>query len=208
MFNRQLFAKTPILLKLLYPNLTWNFSRNTKKIYLTFDDGPTEGVTESVLEILASYNAKATFFCVGQQVERNTKIFQQIINEGHAVGNHTYSHKKGWKTKNEDYYQEVKKTSELVNTKLFRPPYGKISRKQISYLSKDFKIIMWDVLSYDYDKTLSNEICYKNVINNAKNGSIIVFHDSKKAQENVLPTLTRVLKYYSAKGFSFEKIGS
>lgn len=206
MFHKQLFAKTPIVLKILYPSLTWNYSRNSKKIYLTFDDGPTEGVTDEVLRLLKEYDAKATFFCVGQQVEKNQTLYHRIIEEGHSIGNHSYSHKKGWETNPSDYLEDITHASEVIQSSLFRPPYGKITRTQINALIPNYRVIMWDVLSYDYDKTIPHESCTNNVIKNAKNGSIVVFHDSLKAEKNVLSSLPNVLEYFANKGFSFAKI--
>jgi len=203
MKKRKLFIKTPLLFKLLYPTLIWNLSREQKKLYLTFDDGPTPEVTEKVLEILAHYKAKATFFCVGQQVEKHPEIFNKIQELNHIIGNHSYSHKRGWDTNTNDYILDVRKASKLINTKIFRPPYGKISRQQIAMLKQDFKIIMWDVLSYDYDILVSPQQCADNVIRNARNGSIVVFHDSQKAKENVLLALPIVLEHFQKLGYQF-----
>jgi len=203
MKKRKLFIKTPLLFKLLYPTLIWNLSREQKKLYLTFDDGPTPEVTEKVLEILAHYKAKATFFCVGQQVAKHPQIFNKIQELNHSIGNHSYSHKRGWDTNTNDYILDVRKASKLISTNIFRPPYGKISRQQIAVLKQDFKIIMWDVLSYDYDKLVSPQQCADNVIRNARNGSIVVFHDSQKAKENVLLALPIVLEHFQKLGYQF-----
>jgi peptidoglycan/xylan/chitin deacetylase (PgdA/CDA1 family) len=203
MKKRKLFTKTPLLFKLLYPTLIWNLSREKKKLYLTFDDGPTPEVSEKVMEILAHYKAKATFFCVGQQVEKHPEIFNKIQELNHSIGNHSYSHKKGWDTNTNDYILDVRKASKLISTNIFRPPYGKISRQQIAVLKNDFKIVMWDVLSYDYDKLVSPQQCAHNVIRNARNGSIVVFHDSQKAKENVLLALPIVLEHFQKLGYQF-----
>ena len=203
MLKKKLFVRTPIIAKWFYPNLIWNFSRAHKKIYLTFDDGPTPEITEKVLELLQKFNAKATFFCVGKQVEKHPEIYSKIIANKHSVGNHTHNHIKGWKATFADYITDISLASNYINTKIFRPPYGKISRKQISVVGKKFRIIMWDVLSYDYDNTISPSECIKNVITNAKNGSIIVFHDSIKASNNLLTSLPEVLDYFAKNNYEF-----
>jgi peptidoglycan-N-acetylglucosamine deacetylase len=184
----------------------WNLSRKEKKIYLTFDDGPTKGVTEKVLELLHDYDAQATFFCLGKQIESNPFIFQSIIDQGHAVGNHSYSHLNGWETNDDLYYDDINKCQILFHSTLFRPPYGKISRQQVKILKEQFTIVMWDVLSGDFDHTISAEKCYQNVVKNAENGSIIVFHDSEKAATLCLKTLPRILDFYKNKGFEFCKL--
>ncbi len=191
-----------------------NKNSTEKTLYITFDDGPTPVVTEQILAILKQYNAKATFFCIGKNVEKNPSIFDRIIKEEHAVGNHTYNHLKGWKTSNQTYIDDVKKTQDLINSefktqnsKLFRPPYGKIKSSQAKHLRKlGYKIIMWDVLSYDWESHLPPEKVLNNTVNNAKSGSIIVFHDSIKASKNVLYTLPKMLNYFNEKGFVFKKL--
>jgi peptidoglycan-N-acetylglucosamine deacetylase len=203
MLTKKVFVKTPLVAKLFYPSLTWKYSRTQKKIYLTFDDGPTPNVTEKVLQLLADYNAKATFFCVGQQAEKHTGLLQQICDAQHSIGNHTYSHKKGWKTKTDDYLADVEAAKKIVASKLFRPPYGKVSRLQLAELKHNYKIVMWDVLSYDFDKKTLPQQCATNVIKNARNGSIVVFHDSAKAQENMLFALPLVLQHFKSLGYEF-----
>jgi len=199
-------TKIPDIVKPLASDLIWNLSPQTQTLYLTFDDGPVVGVTDWVLEILDRYNAKATFFCVGENVERNPELFEQIIKQGHSVANHSYNHLNGWKTSNFTYYRNVLKADELIGSKLFRPPYGKITRQQAKSLKKKYKIIMWDVLSGDFDENLKSESCIKNVIKASKSGSIIVFHDSEKSKSNLMETLPEILRHYTVKGYSFKNI--
>jgi len=191
---------------IFFKNLIWSFPGRDKELFLTFDDGPTSEVTEWVIFMLKEYNAKATFFCKGENVEKNPKLYKQIITEGHSVGNHGYSHLKGWNTNNEKYFQDVRKASEYINTNLFRPPYGRIKPSQIKQLKKDFKIIMWDVLTRDYNRNLKKETCLKRALQSIKPGSIIVFHDIIKAEKNLKYVLPEVLKYYTAQGFQFSSI--
>lgn len=196
----------------LFSRYTWSFSSNKKELFLTFDDGPTSIVTEFVLSELKKYNAKATFFCIGKNVVKHPKIVNQIISDGHTIGNHTQNHLQGWQTKTTDYMNNILKCEESlksvnINAKLFRPPYGKIKKSQASVLiKKKYKIIMWDVLSADFDTTISKEQCAKNVLDNTEEGSIIVFHDSHKASERMQYTLSKTLQYFSKKGFVFKAI--
>jgi peptidoglycan/xylan/chitin deacetylase (PgdA/CDA1 family) len=199
-------VKSPFLLKWYYPSLIWNKTRKEKVIYLTFDDGPIPDVTPFVLKTLKDFNAKATFFCIGDNIIKHHDVFEQIKKEGHRIGNHTFNHLKGWKTEDQVYLENFKKCQELTGTNLFRPPYGRIKKSQISGIrsvNPEMKIIMWDVLSGDFDIKLSPEKCYKNVINNTRNGSIIVFHDSLKAFDRLEYALPRFLQYFTDKGFSF-----
>tara|TARA_R100000935_G_C2824469_1_gene161539 strand:+ start:901 stop:1539 length:639 start_codon:yes stop_codon:yes gene_type:complete len=200
---------------LLAPSLLWNMPRDTNTIYLSFDDGPHPEITSWVLKALKNYDAKATFFCVGENILKYPKIFQQLISEGHSVGNHTHNHLKGWKTSTSNYLENTNKAEAAFskystasnNIKLFRPPYGKIKPSQIRRLNQlDYKIVMWDALSADFDSTINAEDCFNNVIENTKAGSIVVFHDSEKASEKLKSVLPRVLKYYSEKGFEFKRL--
>ena len=177
-----------------------------KELYLTFDDGPHPEITNIVLDILQKYNAKATFFCVGENVEKHLDVYKKTIKLGHSVGNHTYNHFNGLKTKTKDYIKNTVKCTECVSSNLFRHPYGALKRSQIKKLSANYKIIMWDTLSGDYNKNTSQEECWQNVECNAKSGSIIVFHDSEKAKENMLFALTKTLEYFSKLGYSFSSI--
>ena len=197
-------VRPPFAIRKLYSSLIWRVPTAEKKIYLTFDDGPTPEVTSWVLNILKQYNAKATFFCVGKNVETYPELYKQILNEGHAVGNHTYNHLNGWKTRKEEYFQSIEKCSKLVSSTLFRPPYGKITRTQFLKLKSQYSIIMWDILSYDYDNTMKPEKCFTNVMRFAREGSIIVFHDSLKAQKNLQFILPKVIEQLRLKGYNFE----
>lgn len=206
--------KVPKIIKLLFFNQVWNIPNSENTIYLTFDDGPTPEITERVLEILDKHHIKATFFCIGDNVRKHPEIVQKILSKQHSLGNHTYSHLKGWKTPTKTYISnseacEIKLNSlfKIRNSKLFRPPYGKITPWQSYKLRKlGYKIIMWDVLSKDYDASISAEMCYENVIKNVSSGSIIVFHDSNKAKENVFKSLEKTIETLKRKGFKFEKI--
>ncbi|RMG81553.1 MAG: polysaccharide deacetylase family protein [Bacteroidetes bacterium] len=197
--------KTPAIIKKAYPRLIWDMP-SSKAVYLTFDDGPTPGVTDKVLQILKQFDAKATFFCIGKNVLKYPELFRQIIQEGHAIGNHTYNHLNGFSVNKQLYRADVQQARELIETKLFRPPYGKIKRSQIKDLCGDYRIIMWSVLSGDFDKTLSPERIYCNVVKYVKEGSIVTFHDSLKAKNNLLPALPRILDYLKENNLECKKI--
>jgi peptidoglycan-N-acetylglucosamine deacetylase len=201
------------ILKWLYPNCIWNIPNGEQKIYLTFDDGPEPEVTPWVLAQLNQYQIKATFFCIGDNIGKHPKVFNQIIKEGHSIGNHTFHHLNGWKTKNVDYYKNVEQFQsqisnlEFLVSKLFRPPYGKIKRTQIKELKKrGYQIVMWDVISQDYNNEISPHNCLKNVVENLKPGSIIVFHDSKKAFQNLEYALPKTLEFIKEKGYRCEQL--
>ncbi len=212
------WVKTNRLIKKIFRNYVWDIPNTENKIYLTFDDGPTPEITEWVLKELEKYNAKATFFCIGQNIEKYPEIFEKIIVKRHSIGNHTFNHLKGWKTPTEEYiknsiqWSEVSNQStnrqlETENYQLFRPPYGKIKSLQAKKLRElGYKIIMWDVLSADFDTDISKENCLENVIKNVTTGSIIVFHDSIKAFPHLEYTLPKALKYFKEKGFVFAAI--
>lgn len=187
----------------MYRDLVWKISTPDPVLFLTFDDGPIPEITPRALSILKEYNAKATFFCIGDNVDKHPEIFNQLLDEGHAIGNHSQNHLNGWKTKNPAYFRNILKCDKKVNSKLFRPPYGKITRSQSEKLKKKFSIIMWDVLSGDFDPKITKEKCLNNVIHSVQNGSIIVFHDSQKAAEKMLFALPKVLDHFSKKGYSF-----
>lgn len=197
----------------MFPNYIWDIPTHTKDLYLTFDDGPTPEITNWTLDILKQYNAKATFFCIGDNIVKHPNIFQNIISEGHTIGNHTKHHKKGWKTKTKIYINEVLETEKLIQAyqsepcHLFRPPYGQIKPKQGKQLiDLGYKIIMWDVLSFDWQKEISEEDCFINVISKSKEGSIIVFHDSIKASKNMMYALPKVLEYFKEAGYKFKAL--
>ena len=200
------FVRPPSLMQKVFKDLTLNIPTNNKIIYLTFDDGPDPEVTTWVLDTLKKFDAKATFFCIGEKVQKHPEIFKQIIEDDHAVGNHTFNHLNGWKTKKEDYLKDLEKCSEFVTSKLFRPPYGKLTPQQYSIINKQYSIIMWDVLSGDFDKNTSMKKCLKNATENTKKGSIVVFHDNIKTKENLYYALPEYLEDFEAKGFKFKAI--
>jgi peptidoglycan/xylan/chitin deacetylase (PgdA/CDA1 family) len=169
----------PRFIQWLYPERIWAFSRSKNLVYLTFDDGPIPEITPWILDELKKHNAKATFFCIGENVQKHPKIYQKIILNGHTVGNHTFNHLKGTKTATTEYIENTLLAEKLIDSSLFRPPYGKITQKQAKILQqKGFKIVIWDIISYDYDAAISEEQCLQNVLKNIKPGSVIVFHDS------------------------------
>ena len=199
-------VKTPWLLKKIYPQLIWDSDKRGRTIYLTFDDGPIPIVTPFVLNILEQYKAKATFFCIGDNVNKHTDIFEKVKAAGHAIGNHTFNHLKGWDTDDEAYLQNFIKADELLHTPLFRPPYGRIKLSQIKLLKQhrsNLQIIMWDVLSGDFDVNLSPEKCLQSVLKYTQPGAIIVFHDSLKAFDRLEYVLPRAMEVWSKEGYSF-----
>ncbi len=203
------FVKTPGWLQKLYKRCTWQIAGADKVLYITFDDGPHPVITPIVLDELKKYGARATFFCVGKNVLDYPQVYTRILDEGHAVGNHSFSHLNGWKTANGEYLADIAKAKKNIDSDLFRPPYGKATRFQQKVLSgKGFhlKIVMWTVLSGDFDPSITPVQCCRNVTRNAGNGSIVVFHDSEKANARMCYALPLVLKYFSDKGYRFEKI--
>ncbi len=202
------WIKTSSFIKRLFHKQVWSIPNNEQKIYLTFDDGPTPEVTPWVLSILKENNIKTTFFCIGKNIENNPDIFNQIISEGHSLGNHTFNHLNGWNTSTKDYIKNIELCENLLpknKSKLFRPPYGKISIKQSRLVRRlGYKIIMWDILSADFDQTISPEKCLENATQKVTTGSIIVFHDSVKAYKNLEHTLPRAIVHYKERGFVFD----
>ncbi|GGD18971.1 polysaccharide deacetylase family protein [Flavobacterium orientale] len=210
-----LWIKTNPIIKSIFSNYVWSIPTTEKKVFLSFDDGPIPEITDWVLNQLEAYQFKATFFCIGNNIEKNPEIFNRIISNGHTVGNHTYNHVKGWNTSNKTYSKEVEKCEEILQqvainnltSKLFRPPYGKIKPSQSRNLRKlGYQIIMWDVLSADYKKEISKEKCLENVIKNIESGSIIVFHDSIKAFKNLEFVLPKTLQFLSENGYQCDII--
>ncbi|GAA5027710.1 polysaccharide deacetylase [Marivirga lumbricoides] len=204
------FYKTPTFIKYLLPQVEWKVATDKKEIYLTFDDGPIPYLTEEILVILKSYNAKATFFCVGDNVRKHPEIFEKVIADGHVIGNHTHNHLKGWRTRHNHYLENVEECAQNIekfyagSKRLFRPPYGQVSPSLARKISQaGYRIIMWDVLSKDYDIRLSPELIRKKTIESTGKGSIIVFHDNVKAQHNVLTVLPQYLQHFSNLGFKF-----
>lgn len=205
------FIKTPWWLKKLYPHRIWSVDTKEKIIYLTFDDGPHPIVTPFVLDELRKYHAKATFFCIGKNVETHPDIYKRILDEGHTTGNHTQNHLNGWRTKSSEYLSDITEASKYINSNLFRPPYGRIRSSQARQINsaikgKVSKIVMWDVLSGDFDEALNSENCLQNVIGNAGEGSIIVFHDSEKAFEKLGYALSQTLLFFTNKGYIFQSL--
>jgi len=204
--------RTPFFLPLLYPSLTWRKKTDALEIYLTFDDGPVPGPTEFVLEELARVYAKATFFCIGDNVQKHPAIFERVCREGHTVGNHTFHHVNGWKTSLKKYVDDIASCRDVLkepveySIPLFRPPYGRITRQQIKAIEGDYHIVMWDVLTMDYLKSLSPETCLRRSIQATRPGSIVVFHDSLKAEKNLRYVLPQYLQHFSAKGFVFKTL--
>lgn len=224
------FAKTPKIIQNLFSDFTWRITKSSnqlKQVYLTFDDGPIPEITDWVLKTLDKFDAKATFFCVGDNIKKHPKEFKNILNKNHSIGIHTFNHLNGWRTNTKKYLDNVKKTEEIIditstkvlpsgtdigwdklqNPKIFRPPYGKIRTSQKrALLKKGYQIIMWDVLSADFDQNISKEKCLKNVVKSVENGSIIVFHDSIKAFEKLQYVLPKTLTYLIKEGYTFKKL--
>ena len=202
--------KTPLFVQWLYPSLVWRQSKAGKSIYLTFDDGPIPEVTPWVLQTLKHYGAKATFFCVGENVKRHPEIFKMLLADGHAIGNHTYHHLNGIKTGPALYLKDFLKCEEVlrengVTTSLFRPPYGRISRRQVQMLASRY-IVMWNVLSYDFSKKITAQKVLDKSIQHTTSGSIVVFHDSLKANENLKFALPKFLEHFQSQGYRFEAL--
>ncbi|HFS68230.1 MAG TPA: polysaccharide deacetylase family protein [Flavobacteriia bacterium] len=204
---RSYFIKTPSIVMQIFSNYTWRFLSDKKEIFLTFDDGPIPVVTEFILDILQKHQVKATFFCVGENIKKYPTIYNRIVNEGHQTGNHTYNHLNGWKTKTDKYIANVEKCRSVQESLLFRPPYGKITKKQATILiEKGYKIIMWRLLSGDFDINNDPKKCYQNITNNIKSGDIIVFHDNIKSQEKILQILEKTITTLKNKGYNFKAI--
>lgn len=190
------------LIRWIWP-ATWRKSKDEKTIYLTFDDGPCPQVTSKVLEILDAYNVKATFFCVGDNVRKFPEIFEELRRRGHAVGNHTMHHLKGFETSFENYLEDIQQANFLIKSRLLRPPYGRITKKQLRALQGQYEIIMWDVITRDYNTKLSPDKIFRIVKRYTRNGSIIVFHDSNKAAQNLLEALPKSIEWLQAQGYDF-----
>ncbi len=205
------FVKTPWLLKKIFSSYCWSIDTPEKILYLTFDDGPHPTITSFVLDELKKCKALATFFCIGKNVATYPEVYKRILLEGHTVGNHTHNHLNGWKTKNQVYLEDVSKASGYIDSSLFRPPYGRIrfsqSKRLPSFMKKqNTKIVMWDVLSGDFDLSISPEYCAENVLRSSKPGSIIVFHDSNKAFPRIKYALPKTLQFFGEKGYRFHSL--
>lgn len=203
------FIKIPWVVKKIFPDYIWHLP-SADTVYLTFDDGPHPTITPWVLDQLKEHNAQATFFCIGSNVEKYPEVYQRILNEGHAVGNHTYRHLNGWKTDDKTYLEDILEAAALLNANLFRPPYGRIKNKQAKQLFRimpNVKIIMWDILGCDFDVSITPQQCLANVVENVSAGSIIVFHDSEKAFNNLRFALPKTLEFLKNGNCQLKKIG-
>jgi peptidoglycan/xylan/chitin deacetylase (PgdA/CDA1 family) len=202
-----MYFSAPNFVRKLFPMLVWSFpDEEEKSVFLTFDDGPTETVTPWVLDRLDEFNAKATFFCLGKNVEQHPEIHRLTVERGHAVGNHSYSHIKGWGTSVSDYVRDFDLASEFIDSNLIRPPYGRLTTNQARILSERYKLIMWDILSRDYSMMVSKRGCVKNVTKHLRPGAIIAFHDSWKARRNLRYALPKILETLAAEGYKCKKI--
>ncbi|HXB11799.1 MAG TPA: polysaccharide deacetylase family protein [Bacteroidia bacterium] len=202
-------ARIPGLGSLLFRDALCRINESDKKVaYLTFDDGPIPEVTPTILDILSKYGVKATFFCVGDNVRKHPEIFQRLIKEGHTIGNHTFHHMDGWKASDENYISDIAQCAELVKSNLFRPPYGRLKFSQYKRVKEKYKIVLWDVLSGDYDMSLSGQKCFEIVKKNTRPGSILVFHDNIKAQNKISELLTKTLDYMGDSGYMLKPLSS
>jgi peptidoglycan-N-acetylglucosamine deacetylase len=211
-----LFFRTPFFLPWFLPALTWRVTTHKKEIFLTFDDGPVPGPTEFVLETLERFNAKATFFCIGDNIRKHPEVFAKVVSGGHSRGNHTFNHLKGWNHSTEKYLQNIElctnqiatvsSRQSTVDSRLFRPPYGRITKSQIRSVKQTHKIIMWDVLTQDYRQSLSKENCLLGTLKATRPGSIVVFHDSLKAERNLTYVLPKYLEHFSKEGYIFSAL--
>ena len=200
-------ALIPRMVTWLFPNRVWQIPTAQKEIFLSFDDGPHPRITPMVLDMLATHGAKASFFCIGDRVKRFPGIYQRIVDEGHAIGNHTFHHLNGWKTNDAEYLTNITEAAFFIDSRLFRPPYGRIKGSQArAIVAKGFKTIMWTVLSGDYDAKLNPAQCANRVLKNIEPGFIFLFHDAEKAEKNMLFALEKLLEASKLQGFRCEKI--
>ena len=197
--------RIPLFLQLLAPSYTWKVNTNDKVLYFTFDDGPHPEITLWVLNELKKFKAKATFFCVGDNVSKFPDTYEAILNQGHAVGNHTFNHLKGWVTADDEYFHNTEKAAQIIQSSLFRPPYGRIKPSQAKVLKEQYKLVMWSHLTCDYEKNLNIKASLRHM-KKAAPGSIFVFHDSEKSFHNLQILLPELLQYYSKLGFRFDVI--
>ena len=198
-----MFVKTPSIAKYLYPSLVWKKNTEQKKIWITFDDGPNEKVTPFLVNLLGKFNIKATFFIIGSQAKKHPELVKLIINNGHKIGNHSFSHLSGYSTKNNKYLQDVEQAKKHIDSDIFRPPYGKITPSQIKSLKKDFKIIMWDIMSWDFKENISSNKIFRNVMDNVESGSIILFHNNLKSYKNLKKSLETILEKLKEQEYQF-----
>ena len=198
-----MFVKTPSIAKYLYPSLVWKKNTEQKKIWITFDDGPDKKVTPFLVNLLGKFNIKATFFIIGSQAKKHPELVKLIINNGHKIGNHSFSHLSGYITKNNKYLQDIEQAKKYIDSDIFRPPYGKITPFQIKNLTKDFKIIMWDIMSWDFKENISSNKIFRNVMDNVESGSIILFHNNLKSYKNLKKSLELILKKLKEQEYQF-----
>jgi peptidoglycan/xylan/chitin deacetylase (PgdA/CDA1 family) len=201
-----LIEQLPVWIRIFFRGVSWRKNPNKKTLYLTFDDGPIPGVTPWVLDILDKYKVKATFFCVGENVQKYPEIYQEILRRGHRTGNHTFNHQRGFLNDTKGYLANVVKAAEYIDSNLFRPPHGDLKLSQLRILRKEYEIVQWDVISRDYNRDLPKEKVLDIVKKYSRNGSIIVFHDSIKAEQNMKYAMPKALEYLVSKGFDFEKL--
>ena len=201
-----MFVKTPKIVQHVFPSIIWKKKTTKKKIWLTFDDGPDKKITVFLLKLLKKLKIHATFFLIGEQIVKYPELTKKIIEDGHVIGNHSYSHLNGLLTSNKTYYNDIDRAQKIVNSNIFRPPYGKISPIQLRTLKVKYKIIMWDVLSWDFKKNISSEKIYNNVINNTQKGSIIVFHNNIKSYQTITENLEKILVKLKEEGYRFSTI--
>lgn len=197
-------VRPPEFLRRFFPSVLWKIPVHSRKVFLTFDDGPVPEVTPAVLDVLLKYNAKATFFCIGTNVKKYPEIYQRILSEGHRCGNHTQHHLNAWKVPLTQYLEDIEAASDYIHSDLFRPPYGKITPAIINRIRSSYRIVLWDVISYDFDPSLSSTQVLNNILDHLRPGSIIVLHDSVKAAPRMLPALTSLLEQLQQKGYSCE----
>ena len=193
----------PDFLRPILGRMTWRKSKQERVIYLTFDDGPIPEVTPKVLAVLDEYEVKATFFCVGENVQKHPDVYAQVLLRGHRTGNHTFNHIKGVLIPSEVYVDNVERTAQLIDSRLFRPPHGLITRSQRKALEADYEIIMWDLITHDYNKSISPQTIIKTIKRKSRNGMIVVFHDSLKAERNMLEVLPLALQFWKKEGYQF-----
>ncbi|HOU68470.1 MAG TPA: polysaccharide deacetylase family protein [Paludibacteraceae bacterium] len=203
-----LIEQTPTAFRMFFPNAVWRIPQKEKTVYLTFDDGPIPEVTPWVLDVLEKYGIKATFFCVGENVQKHPDVFEKVIQAGHQVGNHSFNHIQGFKYKTKNYLENVEKADSYIHSPLFRPPHGQLRFRELSKLRQKYEVILWDVITRDYNKKLSGEFVFNVVKKYARNGSIIVFHDSLKAEKNMKYALPKAIEFLQQEGYKFEVLSS
>lgn len=199
-------VRLPRFFTALFKNAVWRMNEQEQVVYLTFDDGPIPGVTPWVLDLLEKEGIKATFFCVGENVKKYPEVYQQILKAGHSVGNHTFNHFQGIKHTDRHYFRNIELAGSYIDSDLFRPPHGLMKPSQYNFLKNRYKVIMWDLISCDYDRSLTPEKVYRNVVDFVRPGSIVTFHDSEKARTNIMEALPKAIKWMKMQGYRFEAI--